>query len=64
MDLQYLLEMIKQAETHEEAEEYIGAVFNLFQELNDLIEELKQSENMLQCEIDDLNCRVEELENQ
>jgi hypothetical protein len=64
MDLQYLLERINEAESREEAEEYTGAVFNLFQEMNDMIEELKQSNNILQCEVDDLNCRVEELENQ
>lgn len=64
MDLQFLLEMIHEAATLGEAEEYIGAVFNLFQEMHDKIEELQQNENMMQCEIDNLNDRVAELENQ
>lgn len=62
MDLQYLLEMIHEAETPQEAEEHIGAVFNMFQEMNDMIEELKQSEMMLQSQVDELNDRVAELE--
>ena len=62
MDLQYLLEMIREAETIQEAEEHIGAVFNLFNEMNEMIEELKQTEIMLQCQVDELNDRVAELE--
>ena len=64
MDLQYFLEMIHKAETTDEAEEHIGAVFNLFREMNDMIEELKHTEMMLQSQVDEMNDRVAELENQ
>ena len=64
MELEYLLEFIRDAETTQEAEEHIGAVFNLFREMNDVIEELKFTEMNLQSQVDDLNDRVAELENQ
>lgn len=64
MDLQYLLEQIYEAKTADEAEEHIGSVFNLFREMNDQIEELKYTEMNLQSQVDDLNDRVAELENQ
>lgn len=55
--------MIHEAETKEEAEEHIGAIYQMFQEMHDLIDELRQTELMLQSQVDELSYRVAELEN-
>ena len=61
-NIDLIVDNLVQATDENEVVEEVQALKNYIDELHELIEELKDTNSKLECEIDDLNGRVTELE--
>lgn len=61
-DIDLIVSNLVEATDENEVVEEVQALKQYITELHELIEELKDTNNKMECEIDDLNGRVSELE--